>query len=202
MTCVDRAIAEADRLDAGKFDGLLGNVPDGAPKLAADIVRYLRYYLTQEKGLSKTRVRDLVSGDRRADFGSLDDGTELAVGILRMVFSATRVHNQDKLLNLVFGKLGALGKRHQEGTKKGGRNAAQRKAAKSAADRAVIQKRAEQLTKAGKPHRSITGIIKNSMENGDLKHEDGTPIAKPKRHSDIKAIIQDILDRASTALQG
>lgn len=118
LTIVDDAIREAHRTDAGKFDGLLGNIDEGASLLLADIVRYLRSHLITQTELTETELRERITADVLPPSGLVaDNDVHLAINILQMIYSAHRV-DSTRSQELILGKSGARDIRRQAGTKK------------------------------------------------------------------------------------
>jgi hypothetical protein len=77
---------------------------------------------------------------------------------------------------------------------KGGRVAAKKKRAANVERDEVIRKEAVRLRKLGKSPHSITGLIKRSIENRQLRLSNGQEIDKPTHHQTIKNIIRGIFD--------
>lgn len=101
------AMLEGSRQDAGRFDGLRGNVGDNASPLLADMVRYLRACLLAH--YSEAEARALLAefsppaapGFRTAT--SVPDDVRQALTLLNMIASAFRCE-PEHLESLLLGK--------------------------------------------------------------------------------------------------
>ena len=92
---------EQRRRATGEFDDLLGSFPEGTSVVLSDILSYLQEYLFDYKHLSEEEVRRLLDerqtrihkkgGGFRAFAGHLDEGVDVAVGILNSIRSTLRV---------------------------------------------------------------------------------------------------------------
>ncbi|MBS0576070.1 MAG: hypothetical protein JSS45_06565 [Proteobacteria bacterium] len=117
------AMLEGSRQDAGRFDGLRGNVGDNASPLLADMVRYLRacllahYPEAEARALLAEFSPPAAPGFRAAT--SVPDDVRMALTLLNMIASAFRCE-PDQLESLL---LGARDRKRQKGTKTGGTEA-------------------------------------------------------------------------------
>lgn len=121
LTALQAGIAEANRRERGAFDGLLGQLHDGASKALQDVVSDLRDYLLDR--FSEAEVRSLLREyEPRPDFrhvAPVPDDMRLALRLLNNIRSAMRCESK-RLDVLILGELGARDKKRQAGSSKGG----------------------------------------------------------------------------------
>ena len=125
---IESGIEEANQLDAGDFDGLTGNLPSGASGVLADVIRYLRYYLMKEKNVDDEDYRLLIELQRddplyfhlnaSTKASHHDQSVWLAVSLLNMIASASKVSDASKREKLIYGDLGVRGLKELQAGKK------------------------------------------------------------------------------------
>lgn len=119
LKALDAGIDEANRRERGDFDGLLGQLPDGASLALQGVVSDLRDYLLNK--YPEDQLRELLEEyEPRPGFQHLtpvDDGVELALQLFIGIRSAMRCEGEH-LAILIFGKAGARDEKRQAGTRK------------------------------------------------------------------------------------
>lgn len=119
-------VAEANRRERGKFDGLIGQLPKGTALAFKYVLSDLRDFLLEK--YSEDEVRRLLDeSELRIGFrskpiipgGIVPDDVELALRLLNGIRSAMRCTGQ-RFGEMILGKAGVRGKKHQAGSKKGG----------------------------------------------------------------------------------
>jgi hypothetical protein len=117
---VNAAIDQAVSRSSGEFDGLLGSLPGGTAVVLEDVVKHLRRYLLDERGLTENQIRRIAAGRSVAQFAQ-DEGVRVALGVLNSIASALRLSDKQAIRLLLSGKDGVRGAKVREG---GGRRGA------------------------------------------------------------------------------
>jgi hypothetical protein len=166
LAALEAGIAEANHRERGQFDGLLGQLPDGASKALKNVVSDLRDHLLDR--YSETDARRLLQEyEPRPGFRSVTpvpDDVDLALRLLNGIRSAMRCSDDDPerpdhFTNLIFGKVGVRDKARKAVIRRAGRATGKARADEAAKRHEQWHTEAAQLVANGKTERNVAAIL-------------------------------------------